>query len=116
MVAGVVLAAVAVVLSQVADSRHWLHETGRLHDWYHLALFAVLGLLAMLVSPLRSVRMSCVLSALMLGFAIELGEALRYGGLLEWADVLTDAGGVCAGAVMGWLLTRGAHDDLGDDL
>jgi len=106
VVAGIVLAAVAMVLSQVADSRHWLHTTGRLHGWYHFVPFAVLGLLAMFASPLLSTRMSWVLFAVMLGFAMELGEAMRYGGLIEWGDVRTDAAGVVLGAVAGWFISR----------
>ncbi len=115
MVAGLVLAAVSMVLSQVTNSRHWLHSTGRLHGWYHFLPFAVLGLLAMLSSPLRPTRASWVLFAAMLGFAMELGEALRYGGLLEWGDVGMDAAGVAVGAVLGWvasrLLSTGEEDD-----
>ncbi len=115
MVAGSLLAAVAVVLSQVASSRYWFHETGRLHDWYHLALFAVLGLLAMLASPLRSMRACWLIVAVMLGFAIECGEALRYGGLMEWRDVWTDVGGIALGALVGllvrWVMSRGAQHE-----
>jgi hypothetical protein len=110
-VAGIVLAAVAVVLSQVASSRHWFHETGRYHDWYHLALFAVLGLLATLASPLRSMRVCWLIVAAMLGFAIECGEALRYGGLMEWRDVRTDIGGIAVGALVGWMASRGVRDE-----
>ncbi len=110
---GIGLAAAALGLSQVTDSRLWLHSTGRLHDWYHLALFAVLGLLAMLASPLRSMRLCWLIVALMLGFAIECGEAIRYGGLMEWVDVRTDIGGVAlgafAGALVGWAVSRGAQ-------
>jgi len=101
-----VLAAIAMVLSQFADSRHWLHTTGRLHGWYHFLPFAVLGLLAMWASPLLCVRLSWVLFAGMLGFAMELGEALRYDGVLEWHDVWMDAAGVAAGAVAGWLVSH----------
>jgi hypothetical protein len=110
------LAAVALVLSQVTNSRLWLHSTGRLHDWYHLVPFAALGLLAMLASPLRSARVSWVLFALMLGFAMELGEALRYGGLLEWGDVGMDAVGVAVGAVAGWVASRLLSPREEDDL
>jgi glycopeptide antibiotics resistance protein len=90
----------------MSGPRAWLHSGGRLHAWYHVALFLILGLLAMRASPRLSMRLCWLIVAVMLGFAMECAEAICYGSLMEWTDVWTDALGVVLGAAMGWLLSR----------
>ncbi len=117
MVVGGAVGVVALLTSLVSGPRAWLHSNGRLHVWYHLGLFFLLGLLAMHRSLRPSLRLCWVIAAVMLGFAIECGEAIRYDGLLEWVDVRTDTLGVLIGAAVGWLVWPGAQaprEDLED--
>jgi len=83
-----------------------LHTEGRLHDWYHLALFIVMGILAMLSSRKPSTRFALLAVAALLGLGLEYLEAVRYHNPIEWYDVRTDTGGVAIGGVIGWLLSR----------
>jgi len=83
-----------------------LHTMGPLHAWYHLALFAILGFLAMRSSAKLWVRFAWVAAALLLGLSIESMEAFRYSIPLEWYDVRTDTTGVAIGGFIGWLLSR----------
>jgi len=102
----IVLACTAFLLSLYAPDRGWLHSRGRLHIWYHLALFASLGLLAMRASVQRSERYALLIAAVLVGIGIELVEASRYGIPLEWKDIRTDIAGVILGGIAGWLLRR----------
>jgi hypothetical protein len=82
-----------------------LHTMGPLHAWYHLALFVILGFLAMRSSPKLWVRFAWVAAALLLGLGIESMEAFRYSITLEWYDVRTDISGVAIGGLIGWVLS-----------
>jgi hypothetical protein len=95
-----------VLLSLVANSRVWLHSSGELHIWYHLAFFAVLALLATRISTRTSTRFVWLIAFLLLGPGMEYGEALRFHGYMEWNDVATDTVGVALGGLVGWLLSR----------
>ena len=106
LVLGLALSGVAVALSQVAASRGWLHSSGSLHVWYHLTLFAGFGGLILCASARPATRMCWLAAAVLLGLGMEYGEAVRYHGTLEWADVGNDAVGVVWGAAAGWLLAR----------
>ncbi len=105
---GVLLFCAAAALSQVGPVRTWLHSTGPLHAWYHVALFAALGALAVRVSMRPLPRLGWLAAAMLVGLAMEYGECFRDGYPLEWVDVWTDCGGVLLGGAVGWLLTRRA--------
>ncbi len=95
-----------MLLSQSSDSKTWLRSSGGLHVWYHLALFAALGALAIYASKRASTRVGWLIAAVLFGFAMEAGEAVRYQFALEWPDVRTDALGVAIGGLAGWLFAR----------
>ncbi len=102
----IVLACTAFLLSLYAPDRAWLHSKGRLHLWYHLVLFAMLGVLAMRASVQRSERYALLIVAVLVGVGIELVEASRFVTPLEWKDIGTDICGVILGGIAGWLLRR----------
>ncbi len=103
-----VLSVIALVLSQIAKARGWLHSRGALHVWYHLGLFAAFGLLATRTSLRPWMRLCWLGAAVLFGLGMEYGEAVRYHSTVEWIDVGTDAAGVAAGAIVGWLLSSRA--------
>jgi hypothetical protein len=90
----------------VGRSRHWLHSTAGLHIWYHLALFAVLGALALRASSRLSWRIVGVAAALLFGFATELSETGGKLASIEWGDVQMDCYGVAFGCFAVWLFSR----------
>jgi len=92
-------------MSLSGRSRVWLHSEGVLHVWYHLALFGVLGLLAIFSSERLSVRIALLITAALLGVGMEYIETLRYSIDLEVNDICTDACGIAIGALLGWLLS-----------
>jgi hypothetical protein len=96
----------AILLSLSTRGRMMLHTEGPLHPWYHLALFILLGLLAMRSSTKPFIRLALLAAAALLGLGIEYMEAYRYAIPLEWYDVRTDTSGVVLGALLGWLLSR----------
>ena len=98
----------AILLSLSTRGRLMLHTMGALHIWYHLALFIILGVLAVRSSAKPAVRCCLLLCAALLGLGIESLEAFRYRIPLEWYDVRTDIAGVAIGAILGWLLSRRA--------
>jgi hypothetical protein len=104
----VAITCAAILLSLSMRGRMMLHTEGPLHLWYHLALFILLGALAIRSSTKPPVRVGLLICLAMLGLGIEYMEALRYGGSLEWYDVRTDTAGVAIGAILGWLLSRRA--------
>ena len=106
----IVLACTAFLLSLYAPDRSWLHSKGRLHVWYHLVLFATLGLLAMRASVQRSERYALLIAAVLVGIGIELVEAARFATPLEWKDIRTDLAGVVLGGIAGWWLRRRRRD------
>jgi hypothetical protein len=75
-----------------------------LHIWYHLALFGVLGALAVRVSSRLSRRLAWLAGVLLLGLAIEVLEARGSLAALEWGDVQIDCWGVAFGCLAVWLL------------
>ena len=89
--------------------RSILHTEGPLHPWYHLALFAILGLLAFRSSPKPAVRVALLFCLVMLALGIESMESLRYDIPLESYDVRTDSYGVAIGAIIGWMLSRSPY-------
>ncbi len=93
------------MLSQISDSRVWLHSEGGLHVWYHLALFGVFGVLAIYASKRTSARFTWLVAAALFGLVMEYGEAIRYQFALEWTDVRTDALGVAIGGLAAWLFS-----------
>jgi hypothetical protein len=110
LVLAIVLACTAFLLSLYAPDRSWLHSKGRLHIWYHLALFATLGLLATRASVRRSERDALLMAAGLVGVVMEFVESSRYGGPLEWKDIGTDIFGVVLGGIAGWWLRRRSKD------
>jgi len=96
----------AILLSLSTRGRLMLHTMGPLHLWYHLALFILLGILAMRSSAKPAVRVCLLLCLTMLGLGIESIEAFRYHIPLEWYDVRTDIGGIAIGGLIGWLLSK----------
>ena len=102
----IVLACAAITLSINGRSRAWLHTTHGLHVWYHVVLFAVLGVLCMCSSRRTSGRWLGFIAALLLGFGIEWSQAVGNHVGIEWADVRSDVCGIACGALVGWLLSR----------
>jgi VanZ family protein len=103
------LAIAAFGLSLLPESaKRMLHTNGPIHPWLHLGLFTTLGVLAMLSSRSSRVRLPLLLSAALLGLAIEYSEAMRFHAAVEVNDVVVDACGVLLGGVLGWLLARRA--------
>jgi hypothetical protein len=96
----------AILLSLSTRGRLMLHTEGPLHIWYHLALFILLGILAIRCSARPSVRLALLGAAALLGLSIEALEAFRYAIHIEWYDVRTDTTGVILGAILGWMLSR----------
>jgi len=103
---GIALTFAAILLSLSTRGRLMLHTMGPLHAWYHLALFAILGLLAMRSSTKLWVRFAWVAAAILLGLGIEYMEAVRYHIQIEIYDVRTDTSGVALGGFIGWLFSR----------
>ena len=95
----------AILFSLSTRGKLMLHTMGPMHVWYHLALFILLGILAMRSSTKPGIRAGLLICLLMLGLSIESIEALRYHIPLEWYDVRTDTSGVAIGAILGWLLS-----------
>jgi len=104
------LACLAFGLSTVAQSRVWLHSSGRLHVWYHLALFALLGLLAMRSSHHRQKRCLLLVACFLVGLGTEVMESMHFHTDFEWNDVATDALGTAWGGVVGWVVSRWARE------
>jgi len=102
----VALSVTALALSQVDAVRGLLRTSGDLHVWYHLALYAVFGLLLMRISPRWPTRLRWLALVLAVAVVLEYGERLRYRTDMEWYDVGTDAVGIAVGAAAGWLLAR----------
>jgi len=103
---GLAVTCCAILLSLSTRGRIMLHTEGPLHPWFHLALFILLGVLAMSSSKKPSIRLALLAGAGLLGLGIEYMEVIRYGNPLEWYDVRTDTSGVAIGGILGWLLSR----------
>jgi hypothetical protein len=82
----------------------WLHTTGRLHIFYHLGLFGVLGALAVRASRRLSGRMLWLAAVMLLGLAMEGLQAHGNHAAIEWSDVQMDCFGVAFGCFVVWLL------------
>ncbi len=95
----------AILLSLSMRGRMMLHTEGKLHPWYHLALFIILGVLAMRSSSKWTIRFTLLAAAALLGLSIEYMEAFRYSIPLEWYDVRTDTSGVGLGGLLDWVLS-----------
>jgi hypothetical protein len=87
----------------VGRSRVWLHTTGKLHIWYHLVLFGVLGALAVRVSRRKSWRAVWLAAVVLLGLAMEWLQARGNHVGIEWVDVQMDCFGVAFGCFAVWL-------------
>ncbi len=92
----------------VGRSRVWLHTTGKLHIWYHLVLFGVLGALAVRASNRASVKVVWVVGVVLLGLTMEWLQARGNHVGMEWADVQMDWFGVAFGCFAVWLVTGNA--------
>jgi glycopeptide antibiotics resistance protein len=99
------LAGAAICLSLIGRSRGWLHTTGSLHVWYHVVLFAVLGVLSMTVSNSPSKRAEWMVWMVVVGFAIESSQAIINHTTMEWADVWSDGCCIVLGGVVGWVIS-----------
>jgi hypothetical protein len=102
-VSAVVLGCAAVGFSLVGRSRVWLHTTGKLHIWYHLVLFGVLGALAVRASRRFSTRVASLAVVVLLGLSMEWLQARGNHVGIEWADVQMDCFGVAFGCFAVWL-------------
>jgi hypothetical protein len=89
----------------VVKSRTWLHTTGKLHVWYHLVLFGVLGALAVRASDRFSRRLMSLVGVVLLGFVIEAVEQRGSLAAIEWGDVQMDCWGVGFGCLAMWLFS-----------
>jgi len=102
----IALACLAFVLSLCGAPKVWLHTGGGLHTWYHVGLFATLGLLAMRSTASGWKRCVLLAAVALLGYGIEYKEAARYDWPIEWYDVRSDFLGAAVGSVMGWWVER----------
>ena len=80
--------------------KYVLHTRGRFHSLGHLITFSALAYVAMRSARTLQVRTLLFVTALFLGFAIELGEHLVYRSYMEWKDVLLDSLGVITGTIL----------------
>lgn len=82
-----------------------LHSMGRHHYQFHLAAFAVTGIL--LVGSARSFGGRLLFSLLSVGFAFttELLEQWRFHNPFEWPDVISDCEGILFGVAVVTLIS-----------
>jgi VanZ family protein len=88
------MAAVALL---PGNSRKVLHTQGRLHSWWHLFAFTLVGFLAGKISRSPYQRIVLFLTCLAFGFATEYFEHHIYRSPFETHDVWVDAIGVLLG-------------------
>ena len=100
--AAIALAGGAICLSVIGRSRIWLHTLGGLHVWYHVVLFALLGVLSVWGSSDSAKRAEWIVWMVVLGFGIEASQAVINHTTMEWGDVWSDVGGILIGGVAGW--------------
>jgi hypothetical protein len=105
----VVLGCGAVGFSLVGRSRIWLHTTGKLHIWYHLVLFGVLGALAVRASRGTARRVVWVGAVVLLGLGMEWLQGWENAVRIEWVDVQMDCFGVAFGCFAVWLMAGKAR-------
>ncbi len=103
-VLAIALGGVVTGLSFVGRSRAGLHTRGNLHLWYHMALFGLLGALAVLASNRISRRVLWLAAVVLLGLAMEFMQARDSQAAIEWGDVQTDCFGAALGCLAVWLL------------
>lgn len=75
-----------------------------LHFAYHLAGFAFTGLVTFQLGGLRQLHKVATFLVL-LALVSEMGEALLYGGMVEWIDMAADLCGILVAAVFRILLS-----------
>ena len=106
---------VAAVVSFVSflpvRGKRALHTEGRWHASLHLAVFCIVGFVAVRTARSWAARIAAFAGAVLFGFLIEEGEHLVYGASMEWKDVLVDTIGAIAGTLLA-LLTVSREPDI----
>jgi uncharacterized protein YfiM (DUF2279 family) len=87
------------VLSFFPDGKKVLHTHGRYHSWGHLLGFAVIAFVLVRAGRSDRQRRWFFITAMVMGFLIEVGEHLVFHSHLEWKDVFMDVTGAVAGTL-----------------
>lgn len=97
--AALIIPAIGLLSFLPGESKHMLHTQGRYHSWGHLVIFVVIGFVLVRAGRNDVQRRWLFIGAMVLGFAIEVGEHLAYGSPLEWKDVFVDVTGAVGGTL-----------------
>lgn len=87
------------MFSFFSEGKKILHTHGQYHSWLHLVAFAVIGFVLVRGGRNDVQRRWFFIAAMVLGFAIEVGEHLVYHNHMEWKDVFMDVTGAVAGTL-----------------
>ncbi len=86
-------------LSFFTQGKKMLHTHGQYHSWLHLAAFGVIGFMLVRGGRNDMQRRWFFIAAMVMGFAIEVGEHLVFHSRLEWKDVFMDVTGAVGGTL-----------------
>ncbi|HEY9126382.1 MAG TPA: hypothetical protein VIM62_04605 [Acidobacteriaceae bacterium] len=86
-------------LSFSTEGKRILHTHGQYHSWAHLLGFAVIGFVLVRAGRNDVERRWLFIGAMVMGFAIELGEHFLFHNPLEWKDVFMDVTGAVNGTL-----------------
>lgn len=87
------------MLSFFTEGKKILHTHGQYHSLLHLLAFALLAFVLVRAGRNDKQRRWFFIAAMVLGFAIEVGEHLVFHGPLEWKDVFMDVTGAVGGTL-----------------
>lgn len=87
------------MLSFFSEGKRVLHTHGQYHSWLHLLAFAVVGFALVRAGRNDVQRRWFFIAAMVMGFAIEVGEFLVFHNRLEWKDVFMDVTGAVGGTL-----------------
>ena len=77
-----------------------LHTRGHLHRLAHLLVFCSAAWLLMRATRRRGLRIVTFVTALALGYLVEMGQHLIYSSNVEWSDIWIDTLGSCVGLLL----------------
>ncbi len=83
-----------------------LHSYGLLHPWFHLGLFGGMSWLAVQSARLEAVQAVLLVALVVFGGATEFVEYWYHAAPLEYGDIVLDALGAIAGAVLARVVQR----------
>lgn len=98
--ASLMIPAIGLLSFLPGDSKRMLHTNGRYHSWGHLLIFCVIGFVLVRAGRNDRQRRWFFIGAMVLGFAIEVGEHLVFGSSLEWKDIFMDVTGAVGGTLV----------------